>query len=370
MSTFGDGLLKGFGWAVGLAVGSLLMIVMLGTVAVGCGAGLGAGMSQMSGTSAGSGDYIHVSGEHSASNKLLSVGIEGVILGTPPRGISGQFLSGEATYGYAVRRTLEDAAKDAAVKGVLLHVRSPGGTIFGSRAIFEGVKAVRSAKKPVVAYVEGMAASGGVMAIVGADRIYADYGSMVGSIGVLGPQLLFFNRPVAIDGGLLGGGIETRDGIEQTIVTAGRGKDLGNPFRRATEEELRLLQQGVDAEYAQFVSHVAANRKISEQTIRDDMGAHIFDNSLAQQYGLIDGTLDRTATIARLAEMAKVGTSYELVRPKSEQPTFWGQLLNVAAPAWFGPSRASAPDHLRADLCSATTTSLAYYGDPRALCRR
>lgn len=369
MSTFGDGLLKGFGWAVGLAVGSLVMFGMLGTIAVGCGAGLGAGMSQMSGTATTSGDYVHVSGDHAAANKLLSVSVEGVILGTPPRGISGQFLSGDATFGYAVRRTLEEAAKDAAVKGVLLHMRTPGGTIFGSRAIFEGVKAVRTAKKPVVAYVEGVAASGGVMAMVGADRIYADYGSMVGSIGVLGPQLMFFNKPVAIDGGLLGGGIETRDGIEQTIVTAGRGKDLGNPFRRTTDEELKLLQQGVDAEYAQFVSHVASNRKISEATIRDEMGAHIFDNVLAQQYKLIDGTLDRTATIARLAELAKVGGAFELVKPKSEQPTFWGQLMNIAAPSWLGPSRAAASDQLRAELCAATATTLAYYGNPRALCR-
>jgi protease-4 len=109
---------------------------------------------------------------------------------------------------------------------------------------------------------------------------------------------------------------------------------------------------------------------MTEQTIRDTMGAHIFDNAIAQQFGLIDGTLDRSATIAKLAELAKVGTDYELVRPRQEQPSLLGQVLNIALPKWPGVARIATPDALHAELCAAATTTLAYYGDPRALCGR
>ena len=255
--------------------------------------------------------------------------MDGVILGSAPRDLSSQFFRGDLSYGYTIRRVLEDAANDQNVKGVLLHLQTPGGTIYGARAIHDGVLAFkRTAKRPVIAFIEGLSASGGVMAMVGADKIYADHGSFIGSIGVLGPQILYYNKPIATDGGLLGGGITTREGIEQTIVTAGRGKDLGNPFRAPTAEEVQVLQGGVDTEYAHFVKHVSTFRKIDENVIRNDMGAHIFDNEKAQAFGLIDGTLDRNATIERLAESAKLGKDYQLVRPRGEQGSFWAQFVN------------------------------------------
>jgi protease-4 len=83
---------------------------------------------------------------------------------------------------------------------------------------------------------------------------------LIGSIGVIGGILTYFDNPVALDGGLLGGGIVTKNGIQQTVISAGRGKDLGNPFRKPTEEELQVLRQGVNYEYNQFVQLVGTSK--------------------------------------------------------------------------------------------------------------
>jgi protease-4 len=375
MSELRDGLLRGLGMSMGLAIGLFLFvglgIVLLAMFAV----GLGAGLSQagFGGPAPGATGYTYVSGSRTSKNKLLSVRVSGVILGSPSREF-GVPVFGEATFGYSVRRVLDEAANDAAIRGVLLHVQTPGGTIFGSRAIHEAVVAYRKkSSRPVVAYVEGLSASGGVMAMVGADKIYADHGSLVGSIGVIGPQWLFFNKPVAVDGGLFGQGITTKDGIEQTIITAGRSKDLGNPFRRPTAEELQVLQRAIDEEYALFVRHVAASRKIEEATIRDEMGAHVFDNAEAQRYGLIDGTLDKPGAFTALADLAKVGRDYQVVRPVMEHPSLLAQMLSArfAVVAQSDPGAfAEAQRAVRLEVCAAAERyPLAYHGDPSALCR-
>ena len=153
-------------------------------------------------------------------------------------------------------------------------------------------------------------------------------------------------------------------------MTAGRGKDLGNPFRAPTAEEIQVLQAGVNTEYSHFVKHVSTFRKIDENVIRNDMGAHIFDNEKAQSFGLIDGTLDRNATIEKLAESAKLGKDYQLVRPRGEQSGFWTQFINQQGPAdeSHGP-QTGGPRVLHQELCDAAATRpLAYYGELSRLC--
>jgi protease-4 len=365
-----DGLVRGITLALTLVVSVIACMVLAGVFVFAVSFGLGAGMATAGRSTVGSIGYVHLSGNAESNNKLLAVRVEGPILGSPPRDHSAVFLLGGFTFGYEVQQVLEDAARKSEIKGVLLHLQTPGGTIFGSRAIHDGVVAYRErTKKPVVAYVEGLAASGGVMAMVGATKIYADYGSMIGSIGVLGPQLLFFNRPVATDGGLLSSGVVTQGGIEQTIIAAGRGKDLGNPFRRPTEEEVATLKRGVDAEYEQFVRHVAHNRHIDAVTIREDMGAMVFDNSSAKEFGLIDDTASRGDTIARLAELAGVGKDYEIVRPGEDNAGLVRRILSAMSAIGEPRVEMSPKDVLRAELCAPVRMPLAFYGDLASICR-
>ncbi|RMH23343.1 MAG: S49 family peptidase, partial [Acidobacteria bacterium] len=329
MASEGNPVLRVLGQVVLAFIGFFALMFFLGLFVLGLGAGIGAALGAGGEAVDGEGPYVHVSGEKGSADRLLKITVEGLILGSPPR--EGDFYwdaFADVTYGYAVQDALRAAAEDDAIKGVLLHLRTPGGTIFGSRAIHDGVMAFRRSERPVVAWIEGLSASGGVMAMVGADAIYADHGSFVGSIGVIGPVLTYFDQPVATEGGILGGGVVTRDGIEQIIVHAGRGKDLGNPFRRPTAEELANLQAGLDHEYDAFVAHVAEHRHIEPEAIRQAMGAQIFDNATAEGYGLIDGTRSRDEALAALAELAGVAESYQLVRPRKHATSFW-QLMSA-----------------------------------------
>lgn len=310
--------------------------------------------------------YTFVSGQENSKNQLLEVSVDGVILNDSSGGFD-LSTSGGATYGYKIQRFLEKASKKDEIKGLFLRFTTPGGTIVGSQAIFEALKTYREkTKKPTIAYIEGLSASGGVMSMVGADAIFAAPGSLIGSIGVIGAALTYFDGPLAVDGGLLGGGITTRNGIQQTIISAGRGKDLGNPFRKPTEEELKVLREGMNNEYSDFVKHVAKARKIEEKLLRDEMGALIFDNKTAQKYKLIDGTKSKTEAIAELAKRSKVGDDFQVVKV-AERRGFLGGLFGQQKPTL---SHEQVQTVVQRDVCRAVTsrTPMVYYGNMNTLC--
>jgi len=351
-------------------------IVLLGLFSlffIGAGVGVGAVMGKSSFKDFGSvineSSYNYISGNKESNNYLMAISVEGLILGSPS-GEMGSTMGwvGGVTYGYEIQETLEDAAEDEKIKGIFLRMQTPGGTIFGSRAIFDGIKAYQQKTgKPVLVYIEGISASGGVMAMVGADAIYADYGSMIGSIGVIGGMLTYYDKPTATQGGLFGGGIVTQGGIERTIISAGKGKDLGNPYRKASQEEIDNLQAGINIEYDNFVAHVAQSRNIDEAVIREKMGAQIFDNKTAQNYGLIDDTLNRNASIAKLAEMSQLGEDYQLVSPKRAGKKFLQELL---LSFYNNTARTELQKQaIKNDICQAAVkVPLAYHGNIATLC--
>lgn len=362
-------MLKGFlrllGQTLSILMSFVLLVMALGVLAFGIGMGIG---SNINTESLEPPAYNFVFGDETSNNYLLKINVEGMILGSQPQGYDLHLFSEEGiVYGYDVQDLLLEAAKDSNIKGILLYMQTPGGTIFGARAIFDGIKAYREKTgNPVLAYVQGLSASGGVYAMVGANEIYADYGSLVGSIGVLGETLTYFNKPTAIEGGILGGGIVTKEGIEQTIVSAGKGKDLGNPFRRPTKDEIKRLQDDIDQEYDLFVKHVAENRSMDSKVIREQMGAHVFDNESAKKYGLINGTLNYRESVKRLAELAQIQTDdYQLVQTNDKHHGLLSSLLGVFRPQ-TAPPKVSP---LKTQFCSKFNhLPLMYYGNPAKVC--
>lgn len=324
--------------------------------------------------------YGFIHGESTSQNNLLKLDINGVILGTAPDSFSdpfGFFSTAGFTFGYELKKSLLEAAKDPSVKGIFLHVSTPGGIISGSMAIFDGIKAYqKETGKPVIAYIEGLSASGGVMAMVAADAIYADKGSSIGSIGVIGEEIYFYDKPQALHGGLSGSGVTTMNGIEQTVISAGRSKDLGNPFRRVTNEERAVLQHSVDVLYDDFVKHVAVARNMDENVIVNDMGAQIFVNNEAQKFGLIDGTKSWDESISALAEQAGVTDDFRLVRLKTVRDLgFWGLFTSMGFPDINLTKQQSESEQkealasVKTSLCAAARSqALVYYGHPSRLC--
>lgn len=367
MNSFWTASLRLIGKACFALISFLVLLYLAGLFFISLGQGIGTALFKEERQTARD-PYTYVAGNKDSKNRLLYLPVEGVILGSAPSYLSSKLSLPGVTFGYGVKDLLKTVAKDDSVKGILVWLQTPGGTIFGSQAIFDGIKAYRQATgKPVIAYIEGLAASGGVMAMVGADAIYADQGSAVGSIGVLGPAWFYYNKPKATQGGLFGGGVVTEGGIERTIISAGRGKDLGNPFRRPTPEELKNLQKGVDIEYGRFVKHVADNRKMNETLIREQMGAQIFDNRIAQDYGLIDGTLNRDEAIAKLAELAKVGEDYQLARPKVDRGFSFDQLFGALGLQSL--EQMQLRQQVQRDFCETMARlPVAYHGDIARLC--
>lgn len=312
----------------------------------------------------------YVYGKELSKNKILTIPITGVIYGDMDTdgGGSGFFEDTSNTYGYDVKRLLRQAAKDSSIKAVVLEINSPGGTIYGSQAIADAISAYKeSTKKPVYAHVTGMAASGAYWAAVGADKIVADLGSIVGSIGVINGGFMVYNNPIALDGGLLGGGVTTKDGIESYYITSGKGKDLGNPYRKPTEEELQVLQTGAENNYKLFVKRVSDRRGIDEEVIRNTIGAYIYDNESAIERKLLDMTGSREFSYAQLAKEANLGTDYQVVSGKERRSKLEALLEAVSKQTIFRAQSEDLGSRLKAEFC-APHKPLVYYGDVAKVC--
>ncbi len=309
----------------------------------------------------GGDDYDFVYGQEGSSNRLLSIPVQGIILGEEPDETS-IFGSPGIVYGYEVKKKLAEAAKDSSIDGIILEFETPGGTIFGSQAIADGVREYQAATgKPVLAFVAGISASGGMYGMAPADLILADHGSLLGSIGVTMGAFEYWDGLIATEGGIFGGGVTTANGIEFQPITAGRGKDVGAPYRRLTEEERSILQQSVDDIYDDFVALVSETRGIPEATIRNEIGAMVYSNKQAESLGLIDGTANRQQAYERAAGLAGfTANNWQVIRESSDISFFGG---------FFGksdtePAQTTGPS----GICFPAHTVLAYYGDPLLLC--
>lgn len=192
---------------------------------------------------------------------------------------------------------IDKAANNPNVKGVLFTIDSPGGAVAPSVEISYALKRLRT-KKPVVVYAKGTIASGSYYASIWADKIIANPGSMVGSIGVI------------MQGADLSG-IMNKIGIKSQVVKAGRYKQIGTPDRPWKQYEIAELNKVISGTYDMFTKDVADARKLDINKRDNFANAHIFTASQAKKVGLIDS----------------VGVEYEA---KNELI----RLANVSHPIW------------------------------------
>lgn len=352
---YGQFLLRTVTAALVAPIGFVIVIFAMFAFVAGCAAALsGAGASSDGDDPIGSTE--HIDGVDGADDLVLVIDVEGVILADA--GGAGPF-GGLLAGGMSIKEQLEAAAEDDEVDAVILRLNTPGGSVVGSQLITDGVAAVQEAGKPVIAHVTEISASGGMWAMAPADHIVASNGSLVGSIGVILGPLSRYTDVVAVDDGLLGGGVETTGGIDQFFVTAGDGKDAGNPYRDLTPSEQAMFQALVDGSYDDFVDHVASNRQISRDTIVDELGAGVFTAADAVENGLVDetGNFDRAHEIA--AELAEIVGEYD-VREVTPDLGILGFLF-----AEDEPERADV-----SSICSSTPMAHAYFGDLGTWCRQ
>lgn len=194
-----------------------------------------------------------------------------------------------------VSKTLEEinrAKINDNVKGVLLDVNSPGGGVAPSIELSIAIKELAQIK-PVVVYTSGIMASGGYYASIWANKIVANPGSMVGSIGVI------------IQGVNLEELME-KIGISSQIVKAGKYKESGTLYRRWTEYEEKQLQSVIDDTYNMFVNDVANARSLDVNNKEKFADAKVFTASQAKDVGLVDEVATLSHAQNLLAQLANV----------------------------------------------------------------
>lgn len=184
-------------------------------------------------------------------------------------------------------KSLRAVVDDKDIKGVILRINSPGGTVAMSQSINEEVMRIRQ-QKPIIVLIEDMAASGGYYIACAADRIVAQEGSLTGSIGVIFSTLDFHKL------------MNEKLSVNSNVIKSGKFKDIGSTYREMTDEERELLQNIVDDSYEQFLTAIINGRvnrndnysaekvNLETQTLYEIADGRIFTGRQAKKYGLID----------------------------------------------------------------------------------
>ena len=260
-------------WGAGLIVGiCLLFAVCVGIVAVVCG------------------DRYKLSG----SDGVGLVEVKGLI------------VDGQETI-----RQLRDLKKDKRVKAVVVRVDSPGGVVGPSQEIYAAVKGLAKVKKVVVS-MGSVAASGGYYLSAPATVIYANPGTITGSIGVL---MKFSNIE----------GLMDKVGLKAFTLKTGKFKDVGAPSRTMTAEEREMLQGVIDSTHAQFVRAVAEGRRLPVEEVKRIADGRIFSGEQALALKLVDrlGTLQDA--VEEAGRLGGIKGEPELIRPPKKK----NQLLDL-----------------------------------------
>ncbi len=177
----------------------------------------------------------------------------------------------------ALARRIRDLADKKEIKALLLDINSPGGTVAAVQDIYNALNYFRSKKKPVVALMRDVAASGGFYVAMAADKVVAQPGTMTGSIGVI---LQTTNAQELLK----------KIGIDLSAIKSGQNKDIGAIYQSLSPEQKALLQEMIDETYQQFFEAVRKGRpNIDVNTLRIYADGRIFTGARAQTLGLIDG---------------------------------------------------------------------------------
>jgi len=189
-------------------------------------------------------------------------------------------------------KEIEEAQTNKAIKGVLLNVNSPGGAVPPSIEISYAIKALQK-HKPVIAYASGIMASGSYYSSIYAQKIIANPGAIVGSIGVIMESA---NIKELLD----------KIGVKPQVVKQGTYKEAGTPMREWTPQERAELETLTKDTYRLFVHDVATARGLDVNASKSYADAHIFSSQRAKKAGLIDEIGIKSQAKTQLAKAAHV----------------------------------------------------------------
>ncbi len=217
-------------------------------------------------------------------------------------------ITGPITDADAQIKLLKKYAKDESVKAIVLRLDSPGGQVAPAQELYRQIRDIRKDGKPVVASFGSVAASGAYYIACAADKIFANPGTITGSIGVVAqfPNIQQLGEKV---------------GVKVAVIKSGEHKDMGNPFRELAPEEQELIQKVIDDVYQQFVDAVAEGRGMDATYVRKLADGRIFSGRQAKDLGLVDELGGLEESIKDTAKSVGIEGEPEVVH--EELGRFW-----------------------------------------------
>ena len=247
-------------------------------------------------------------------NKIGVVDLEGVIIS--PKLVVDQ---------------LKKFADDDSIKAIILHVNSPGGGVAASEEIYREVKRIRDDKKKrIVASIESVGASGAYYVSSATNKIYADKGSIVGSIGVIAEWVNY-------------GDLLHWAKLKDVTMKAGEFKDTGSPTRDMTPAEKEYLQSLIDNMHGQFIQAVADGRKTKFDDIKAIANGKVWTGEQALSMKLIDQVADFQAAVDDTAKAVGIKGEPVLVHPERDRKTVLDVLFGDVS-EWL-PTREKLLEH-------------------------
>jgi protease-4 len=210
----------------------------------------------------------------------------------------------------------KDFVKDDSVKAIVLRLNTPGGGVGPSQEIYEEVRKVRG-KKVIVVSMGAVAASGGYLIACAADKIFANPGTITGSIGVI---MKFVNVEDLVG----------KIGLKGFVVKSGEFKDIGSPIRKMKPEERQLIQSVIDNVHSQFVDSVAEGRKLAREDVLAIADGRIFSGEQAKELGLVDRLGNLEDAVAEAGKMAKIEGEPRVVTPPKKKFSIFELLRDEA----------------------------------------
>jgi protease-4 len=224
-------------------------------------------------------------------------------------------LDGVITSPKDVVTNLKKFAKDDSVKAIILHIDSPGGGVAASEEIYREVRRIRDEKKkPIVASIETVGASGAYYVASATSKIFADHGSIVGSIGVI---MEWYNY----------GDLVKWAKLKNIVIKTGEFKDTGNPARDITPAEQQYLQGMANDMLGQFIASVASGRGMKPEDIKAIADGKVWTGEQAKQMKLIDDLGDFETVVKDTAKSVGINGEPTLVRAEKEKHTLFDLLF-------------------------------------------
>lgn len=235
----------------------------------------------------------------SHTNKIAVIELDGAIATTA----DSNFFSKE-TNASNMLKSLKAAKDDNEIKGIIVKINSPGGTVAMSQNIYNQIIKIRKTK-PIIAVLDDVAASGGYYIACAADRIIAQEGTLTGSIGVIFSFMDYHDLLIK------------KLAVNQVVIKSGKYKDIGSGSREMLPEERKLMQDIIDDSYNQFLDAIRMGRinrndsytteksLLKEENLVKYADGRVFTGKQAKQLGFVDQTGDMDSAKAIVEKMVQ-----------------------------------------------------------------